>query len=155
LLALVGVALGAGTAVGAPEHFFRADGFAGFETAAGAFVVSALAGLHDHAGHFVSEHDGESGQAGIERVALVVGLRHVDIASADAAGFDLDQALGGTDSGFLDFLDRQLGVPPDVTAQVSELAFNILGSEPETRLGFPFGRQNHSLHRKASLSEVR
>ncbi len=48
LFAVIGLTFGAGTALPAPQHLFRGDGFPTFEGLVGALVARILAGFHHH-----------------------------------------------------------------------------------------------------------
>ncbi len=146
LFAVVGLTVGARFALPAPQHFFGGDRFAALERLVGALVAGVLTGFHHHAGEFVPEDGGETGQSGIVNIAFLIRLGHVHIRAADSAGLHLHEHFLRTRGGDVVFTDLQPWVAPDLAAQVSLAAFDILGTELETGLGIPVCDQCHALH---------
>ena len=92
-LAVVGIPVGAGLAGAAPEHLLRAHPLPALEGLVRHLVLCAGARVPHDPRKLVAEGAGKPGEPGIEDVAVVVGLRHVHVAAADAALPDLDQDL--------------------------------------------------------------
>ena len=145
-LAVVGISVSARLAHAAPQHLLRRDPLTALEGLVRALVERLLSGLDDDSGELVAQNAGEPGQTRIEYVALVVGLGHMDVRAADAAGLHLHQHLVWPRGGDVIFPDLEPGISPRQAAQVGLFPVDVLRPQFEPRLGVPLRDQRHALH---------
>ncbi len=146
LLAVIGLSIGAGLALPAPQHFLRGDRLAAHEGLVGALIAGFLPGFHHNTGKFMSQDAGETGQARVKDVAILFLLGHMNIRSTDAAGFDLDHHFLGSRSRNVIFADLKARVAPNLAAKIGLSTFDIFPAKLETGLGIPISDQGDPWH---------
>ncbi len=129
---MVGIAIAAGGAAPAPDHLLDRH------------IISGLQGrdlgsdLHHLARELVAEDGGEAGEAGVEDVAILVGLIEVHIGATDAAGLHFQQHVVGADLGIGPVAHLQLGVTPHIAARDGLAGFLLPLADLIVRAGVPF-----------------
>ena len=125
LFALVRISVSARFALPTPEHLLNRDFFACLKGPIRPLVTRFFACLHDHSCELVPHDRRKSCQSRVKDVSLFVSFSHVNITSANAADFYLNENLFFPWFWDLVFSNLHLGVLPDLASQVGLFSLNV------------------------------